>query len=153
MGMKPHRTSPKADLSPLPALPILNRLHARLGAAIFQNRKNAARLAEEMKHVEAVLRLLDPSYDVRRIAVRRRYKGNPWFKRGTIFAVALDVLRTAKEPLTTRQIVSRMLADKGERHPQPKALRDLMSAVQASLRNHRGAVDSVDDRQPTRWRV
>ena len=39
-----------------------------------------------MQHVEAVIRLFDPNFNVRRIAVRRRYKGNAWFRRGTIFS-------------------------------------------------------------------
>ncbi len=57
-----------------------------------------------MKHVEAVIRLFDPAYDTRRISVRRRYKGNPWFKRGTLVRHALDVLRKAQGPLTAREI-------------------------------------------------
>jgi hypothetical protein len=36
-----------------------------------------------MRHVEAVIRMFDPTYDVRRIAVKRRQKKNPWFKRAT----------------------------------------------------------------------
>jgi hypothetical protein len=42
-------------------------------------------------------KLFDPDYNVRRISLRRRYKGNPWFKRGTLFRHAIDVLRKAKE--------------------------------------------------------
>ena len=48
-----------------------------------------------MLQVEAVMKMLQPGYDVRPIAVRRR-KLNPWFKRGTVFRAALDVLRTAE---------------------------------------------------------
>ena len=57
-----------------------------------------------MKHVEAVIGLFDPAYDTRRISVRRRYKGNPWFKRGTLRSRhALDVLRKAQGLLTARE--------------------------------------------------
>ncbi len=87
-----------------PAVAYLVRLHADLGGKIWENRKEAERLAAAMKHVEAVIKLFDPAYNVRSISVRRRYKGNAWFKRGTLFRHALDVLREAKEPLTTRQI-------------------------------------------------
>jgi hypothetical protein len=34
----------------------------------------------------------------RRISVRRRYSGNPWFKRCTLLRHALDVLRKAHGP-------------------------------------------------------
>jgi hypothetical protein len=65
-----------------------------------------------MKHVEAVLKMIEPGYDVRPIAVRRR-KPNPWFKRGTVFRCALDALRAAGQPLTIREIALAMLAAKG----------------------------------------
>jgi hypothetical protein len=42
-----------------------------------------------------VIRLFDPAYEVSRLAVHRRYKGNAWFKRGTLLRHALDVLRKA----------------------------------------------------------
>ena len=76
-----------------PAVAYLVRLHADIGGQILENRKEAKRLADAMIHVEAVIRLFDPAYNVTRIAARRRYKGNGVFKRGTILRNALDVLR------------------------------------------------------------
>src|ERR1700691_4231813 len=102
------RTSPRH-----PAIQYLVRLHADLGGQIDANRREAERLADAMRHVEAVIRLFDPSYDVRRIAVRRRNRRNPWFRRGHMYRAVLDVLRDATEPLTTKAIAQRMLAAKG----------------------------------------
>jgi hypothetical protein len=47
-----------------------------------------------MRHVEAVIKMLDPAYNLNSIAVKRR-QGNKWFKRGSLYRKALDVLRTA----------------------------------------------------------
>src|ERR1700683_3475355 len=96
-----------------PAVAYLVRLHADIGGRILENRKEAKRLAESMEHVEHVIRLFDPAYDVRRISARRRYKGNAWFKRGTIMRHALETLRNAQGPLTAREIAERMLVAKG----------------------------------------
>jgi hypothetical protein len=98
-----------------PAMFALLRLHAELVGEINQKRKEHRRLAKCMLHVEAVLKMLEPGFNVRPIAVRRR-KLNPWFKRGTLFRHALDVLRMAEVSFTTREIVERML--KGQRHYQ-----------------------------------
>lgn len=98
-----------------PAVPYLVRLHADIGGRILDNRKEAHRLVEDMKHVEAVLRMYDPNYNVAAIIGRRRINGNPWFKRGTLFRCALDTLRTAAKPLTVRDLVIAMLATKGIR--------------------------------------
>jgi hypothetical protein len=136
-----------------PAMYALLRLHAELGGKIKDNKKEAKRLAKSMLHVEAVLKMLEPGYDVRPISVRRR-KPNPWFKRGTVFRHALDVLRTAERPLTTKEITARMLSAKGITNAAPKAARDLAGAVQSSLRNHSGkGVTAVGEGMPARWSV
>jgi hypothetical protein len=55
--------------------------------------------------------LKGPHYSLRRIALRRR-KPNPWFKRGTAFWSAIDVLRTAAKPLSGYETVEGMVAKK-----------------------------------------
>lgn len=129
----------------------LEKLHAELAGKILDNKREARKLATAMKHVEAVLKLLVPGYDVRPIAVRRR-KLNPWFKRGTVLRRALDVLRTAERPLTTREITECMVKAKGISNPKPDAIRALTSSVSSCLQNYRGrGVAAHDQTTPARW--
>jgi hypothetical protein len=93
----------------------LGHLHADLGSKLLACQAQADRLASDMRHIEAVIRMFDPAYDVRRIAVKRRQSRNPWFKRGHMFRAAIDVLREAGEPLETREIAARLLAGQGDR--------------------------------------
>jgi hypothetical protein len=131
----------------------LERLHAELGGKIKDNRADARRLAECMKHIEAVLKMIEPGYSARFIAVRRR-KPNPWFKRGTIFRLALSVLWLADEPLTTRQIVERMLAERGIANASQKAIAGLGGSIRASLQNHdRKTVMRAGNGIPERWSI
>jgi hypothetical protein len=142
---------PRAEISTKQAMFALEKLHAQLGGRIIDNKREAAKLAAQMKHVEAVLKLLDPTYSARRIAVRRR-KPNPWFKRGTVFRHALDALRTAEQPLTVWEITGRMLTAHGVKSPDKKAQRDLAGAVTSSLRNHKGGmVRTNGEGIPARW--
>ncbi len=137
-----------------PAVDYLVRLHADLGGRILENRKEAKRLAESMQHVEAVIRLFDPAYNVTRIAARRRYKTNGLFKRGTILRNALDALRQAQGPLTAREITERMLAARGVPAPAAKTMRSLIASVQTSLQNHDGkTVGRLGDGIPGRWQI
>lgn len=116
-------------------------------------RKEAQRLKTDMRHVEAVIRMFDPAYDVRRITVRRRNRENPWFRRGTMFRAALDVLRTATGPMTSREIAERLLADKGATPTLPQ-LRDLVAGLNSCLRRFDGkAVRNVAEGMPARWVV
>src|SRR6266513_590763 len=90
-----------------------------------------------MRHVEACIKMLDPSYSLRAISVKRR-QPNPWFKRGTVYRRAVDVLRTATEPMTAREIAEGVLAAAKVTNPDKAGLADLTGSVLASLRNHKG---------------
>ena len=136
-----------------PTLSALRRLHAEIGGKILDNRKAAKRLREDKRHVAAVIKMLSPGYDVKAIAARRTYKANPWFRRGTLFRSALDIMRGTTEPLTVAQIVDRMLAGKGVTSARADQIRGMQSAVLASLQNRRGKgrVQIADSRTPMRW--
>jgi hypothetical protein len=137
-----------------PTLCALRRLHAEIGGKIIDNRKNAKRLREDKRHVAAVIRMFSPEYDVKAIAARRTYKANPWFRRGTLFRSALDIMRNAPEPLTVREIVDRMLAAKGIANARIDQVRGLQSAVLASLRHREGkSIQVVNEGSPARWRL
>jgi hypothetical protein len=137
-----------------PILSGLIKLHADLGGQIFENRKRAEKLAEDMKHVEAVIRMFEPSFDVRKISMKRRYKSNPWFKRGTLFRHAIDALRVAEKPLTAREIAEAMIHAEGVSDPMPESVRDLIGGVNASLQNNAGKmVEKVGEGMPARWKL
>ena len=102
----------------------LERQHAELAGKALEKKAEGERIHQAMRHVEAVLKLLDPSYSLRGISVRRR-KPNPYFKRGTVFRAALDALRRAGKPMTAAEITLAMLAAKGFQNVPEKAMRDL----------------------------
>ena len=130
----------------------LRRLHAEIGGKILDNRKNAKRLSNDKRHVAAVIRMFSPEFDVKAIAARRHYKVNAWFKRGTLFRSALDIMRNTSEPLTVRQIVDRMLAAKGITNARPDQVRGLQCAVLASIRHRKGkSIQTVGGDSPARW--
>jgi hypothetical protein len=136
-----------------PAVAYLVRLHADIGGRILENRKEGLRLVESMKHVEHVIRMFDPGYNMRSISIRRRVTGNPWFKRGTLIRGALEVLREAQGPLTAREVTERMLKAKGVSGTTPKDLRRLTASVNASLVNHGGkGIERAGEGMPARWR-
>jgi hypothetical protein len=104
-----------------------------------------------MKHVEAVLKMLEPGYSVKSISVRRRAP-NPWFRRGTVYRAALDVLRAANGPMTGREIAEAMLAAKGAMGLSRRQISNLGQSVLSSLQNHKDrAVVVVGEGVPARW--
>ena len=143
---------PRAKICTKQATFTLLQVHAELGGKIIDNKKEADRLAESMRHVEAVLKILDPTFSARPIAVRRK-RANPWFKRGTIFRAVLGVLKTATHPLSAGEITASLLRAKGIANPPKAEFDSLVSGVAASLRNHAGKSVAAHDGRPMRWTV
>ena len=137
-----------------PAFHALKRLHATIGGQIKANRKEAARLAEDMRHIEAVLRMLVPGFNVASIAAKRRNQENPYFRKGEIFRHVLGILREAPAPMTTREIVIALLRSRGAVEPSSAAIRTMFGAVATSLRNHQGkTIEKVGIGSPKKWAI
>ncbi len=136
-----------------PAVFALIKLHAELGGRIKQNAKEATKLRADMLHVEAVLKLLEPGFNAKSIAARRKNNPNPLFRRGTIFRAVLDVLRAAPEPMTAEEIGAALFRSKGIEKPSRKDAERMYGAVNASLQNHLGKTVTANDGRPRRWRV
>lgn len=137
-----------------PAVAYLVRLHADLGGQIKANKAEAERLADAMRHVEAVIRLFDPAYNVRGISVRRRVQGNPWFKRGTMFRHALDAMRQAGRSLTVREITDAVMAAQRIKDATAKQRAGLEAAIRSCLETNVGKTVQRDGEGiPKRWRV
>ena len=149
----PSGNRPTRDPYTRPAINTLERLHAELGAQILENKAEAIKLSGKMLHVEAVIKMLDPAFNLRRIAVKRR-QPNPWFKRGTVYRRAVDALRTASEPLTAREIAERVLEKAKIKTPAKADLADLIGTINSSLRNHDGkGVRRTNEGSPARWKL
>jgi hypothetical protein len=137
-----------------PAVDYLVRLHADLGGRIQAAKAQAERLASDARHVEAVIRMFAPDYNVRAIAVRRRVRSNPWFKRGTLFRHALDVLRAAPGAMTVREFTDAVMAIRVSRTPRRTSARGIEAGVRASLEDHAGkTVQRVGEGVPKRWKL
>jgi hypothetical protein len=135
-----------------PAVPYLVRLHADLGGQIQANKEEAARLAEAMRHVEAVIKLFNPDYSVKAISARRRQNRNPWFKRGTMFRYALDALREAGKPMTVRELTAAVMATRNITDATTRQRQDLEAVMRSCLERNAGkTVQCVNHAVPKLW--
>ncbi len=136
-----------------PAIFTLERLHAELGGAILENKQRHEELSEQMRHVEAVIKMLDPNYNLAGIAVKRR-KPNKWFKRGTLYRRALDALRTAPEAMTTTELAAAILKAHGVEDASKEDVASVALGIQHTLKNHEGkGVERVEGAWPAKWRI
>jgi hypothetical protein len=125
---------------------------ARLDGEIKSRRFQIMRLEAEMAHVDAVIRMFNPSYDISKIATKRSFGKNPaGTKKGDGVRMALTVLREASEPLTTNEIAARVLAKLGKPET-PEALAMLATNIKGNFSRRRdGAVQLDATSYPGRW--
>jgi hypothetical protein len=142
---------PRAEIASKQAVYTLGLLHAELAGKFAENRNADVKIKTAMMQVEAVLQMLKPDFDIRTISAKRRNKSNPWFKRGTLFRSAVDVLRRAQAPMTAREIAAALIADKAPQATRKQAI-DLQAAVLVALRKRDGAA-VVGEGSPARWRL
>src|SRR3981081_3412038 len=128
---------PRAEIASKQAVYTLGLLHAELAGKLLDNKRAAIKIRTSMMQVEAVMQMLQPGFSVASIAAKRRNKSNPWFKRGTLFRSAVDVLRRASGPMTTREIAEALIADKAVPASR-KQFVDLQAAIHAALRKRNG---------------
>jgi hypothetical protein len=97
-----------------------------------------------------VVKMLEPGFNVATIAAKRRNKSNPWFKRGTLFRSAVDVMRRAAVPMTAREIADALVADKAPQATRKQAI-DLQAAILAARKRDGAMV--IGEGAPARWRL
>jgi len=96
-----------------------------LAGEVEHHRRELHRLAEALGHVDATIRLFDPSYALGVIPERRRGSRQQWFGPGECQRLVLEVLRDAVEPLSGRALAREVVARKGL-----KDSRDVLAVVQ-----------------------
>jgi hypothetical protein len=131
-----------------PVVRALLRLHLDLYRKIARHKAQRDSLYIDVWHVEHVLRLLEPG-----ITIEHRRKPNPWFKHGTLFRRAVEILRTARDPMHTREIVWALFRQHGITPEDPLAVAHLVKSVERSLRYHQGGKIVAVGTHPVHWKL
>lgn len=108
----------------------------------------------EMAHVDAVIGMFKPGYDVEKIATKRSFgKNSAGVPKGAGGRYALTVLREARAPLTASEIAGRVLVKLGKVET-PEARQMLAAAIVGTLsRRKDGAVKYDASTHPGRWSI
>ena len=104
---------------------------SELAGEVKHHRRELQRLADELGHVDATIRLFDPSYDLGAIRVRQRSHRHQWFGQGECQRLVLEILREAVEPLSGNALTHALLVHKGLEHHReaPAQVKKTASAV------------------------
>jgi hypothetical protein len=133
---------------------VLTALYDKYATVMGELRKcecEAEKRRADLAHIEATIKLFKPDWTGDGIKPHKAHKPSRWHGRGAGMRTTLAILRDATEPLTTREIVVRVL----ERHNMPDPHYDEVKLICASfnsaLRNRIGRGVMLVDGHPKRW--
>lgn len=102
-------------------------------------------LHADLASLDAVIRQFDPDYNVG--AIRPKYRRQPSAAEfGSMSRAVLDVLRRAGEPLSAKEIASRIIAERGLNAGDRALVRNMNKRVDMALRYQRtnGMVETME---------
>lgn len=123
----------------------LAKKRAELAGEIERTHETLRRLAIDLEHIDATLRIVAPDLAVEAIKPKVFRPPADWAKRGEMSRLVLSILRTARQPMTSREIAERMLVERGI-PSTTTALNDMTRRVSHALRiqRDRGYAQSVE---------
>lgn len=91
----------------------LKRKRADITGEIARLQARWSVLTKDLEHVDGVLAMLAPDFVQEAVKPKIFTPPASWSKRGEMSRVVLNILRTAPEPLTTREIASMVIKQRG----------------------------------------
>src|SRR3954471_19992658 len=124
----------------------LVKKRAELAGDIERTHERLRQLVNDLEHIDGTLRIVAPDMELEAIRPKAFRPPDDWARRGQMSRLVLSILRTSKEPLTTREIAAQMLLERAMDAEDARMLRTMTKRVAAALREQRdkGRVASED---------
>ncbi|WBH15011.1 hypothetical protein [Sphingomonas radiodurans] len=114
----------------------LAKKQAELAGEIERTHERLRSLAADPEHIDAMLRIIAPEMAVEAIKSKVVRPPADWSKRGEMTRMVLSILRTARAPMTTREIAERMVVERGLQ-ADTATLNSMARRVACALRTQR----------------
>lgn len=88
--------------------------HAELNGLLQHHQTEITRIASDLAHLGATIKLFSPDYDLRTVRAKEHRQRNQYFKPGECQRLVLDIFREAEgRSLSSRQIAESIVVRKG----------------------------------------
>jgi len=91
----------------------LVKKRAEISGQLANMHDTVAKLLRDLEHLDATIKLIAPDYEPEGIAPKLFRPPEDWSKRGQMSRMILSILRVAKEPMTTREIATKLILERG----------------------------------------
>lgn len=107
----------------------LTAKRAELAGLIDHHRKEITRISDEVKTLDATIRIFEPEYRISLIKKKRFQKKNEFFKHGEGGRTIMDILRESGEKLSTNAVTKIVAQKCGIEAEKEKALQATVLAI------------------------
>lgn len=114
----------------------LAKKRAELAGEIERTQDALHKLVTDLEHIDATLRIIAPDMAIEAIRPKVFKAPEDWSKRGEMARVVLSILRTARDPMTSREIAAQMVLQRGLAADQ-KMLKLMTKRVSTCLNRQR----------------
>ena len=139
-------------MSELPIVSSLREKRLELAGILDDLERQANARRADLAHLDATIRLFDPN-DVLVAAQPARRRYNEWFRPGECRRKIHDVLRDAAEPMTTREIVEKIMSARGLSSDDARARELIHKTVLGSLNRATETIARTQAAGSAAWRV
>lgn len=115
----------------------LVKKRAELAGDIELTHARLRELVNQLEHIDGTLRIVAPDMELEAIRPKAFRPPDDWARRGQMSRLVLSILRTSKEPLTTREIAAQMLLERAMDAEDQRMLRIMTKRVGVALRDQR----------------
>ena len=131
----------------------LRNKRAELAGVVSQLERQLSRQQADLTHLDATLRLFDPTIRLTEIRPRRQYVRNTWFRHGECLRLIYDVLREAGQPVTTRDLTERIMQIKAIPAAEARIRYLVQRTLLASLNRAKDTITRTDAGGVVAWRL
>ena len=131
----------------------LRNKRAELAGTLRQLEQQLARERTNLAHLDATMRLFDPNIRPKDIRPRQRRTHNAWFRHGECLRLIHDELREATEPMTTRELATRVMRVKAIPVADDHRRELVQKTLLASLKRAKETIARVETAGVVRWRL
>lgn len=114
----------------------LTRKYGEIAGRIGLAREAVQQLTADLAHIEATIRIFDPTIDIGRIRAKHIPVREP-AAQGEVTNILLDVLRESTEPLTPRELTEHLMEKRGLDIEDRDLFTIILKRVRACLRSQR----------------
>jgi hypothetical protein len=131
----------------------LRNKRAELAGALRQLEQQLVHQRADLAHLDATMRLFDPTIRPKEIRPKLPRERNAWFRQGECLRLIYDALREATQPVTTRDLAESIMGVKDIPAADNDRRERIQKTLLASLNRAKETIERVEIAGVVRWRL